>query len=1128
MKVILAALFALILFSAAHAAQTTLIAPYTCGTNMTQTCVGALATVVTADSNDVPSGVVFLQVAVSGATNRTNIYFKNLTTGSIKLMASDFQSALLATYDYTLTDLRKLLDAFYDSNSGKIFFIYSSSGNQGTQGTFQMTQTSSFDVSTGSTASISTTSINCGTIGVVAITPYGLAIYQLNSTHYYSAFSYRRFCAAAESGSYLLNEYSIPGASLIRTSSAISGVTVSSTPAYLRSMFISGNMTNFRAVNVTLGSSSGSNVLLIHANFSNFGGTGTSTTIVTGGGTRTGAQFFDNNTFVYTSSQDGNDELYTANVTGGVGTRRTSTSNNEVQIGNFNGSDKTQYFSYYIAETNTSYYDVYCLITNSYGYTCLGTSGSGAVFCDYGYYRNETTNSCVQLPSFVDAIKPTQMIVYDHACGENLAVNPDIRENGKQVVFDECGQTFSLINPVEVYDYVYVRYLIDNSYAAPAGYNFTSNASNNLIAANASCSICLTSDLNDCVLPSFNSAIGAEPNKPFFSAELRSTVPWAGKQVTVTCDSDIPNTQVSNQFVVRNTVRRFELDTLEAGYAGAYTMQSNLNESPISVRKVIRTSNVGNTSHINYFNAQTLYGDAGNTICLATMSRQGVNILDGSPLRYTTISQQPGYAEVRMSRPEVGTQNAIFGNYKLSSNCYSTAIISDPYAGRSPSITTMTNYQIIDRCSEVGYFNATPVLNLRKRAGNVTNLFQGGENVYVDVAYLFNGNPYDKGQCSMTLINESNSEIIEFQRVLNHVAGGPYSTVLYSDPNSPDPFNPNYISTSQYYSLSNGTYRVNVSCFNTDTSICILPRSLSKTFTYNQTNDCAGTPDACTLNACGACSTTVVTCENGRQKNLQDQCVSRECVPFGATSTGACEGEKLYDIVEDVTPTHMACGTDDFKVNFKLLKNGVPLPPATIEDLACTLTIAPTSGQVVDLSNAFISKYSTQTGAYWSFDMKNNFERYRLDYCGSEFTAITECYSKNFTSVKKSEARFFVGSQGNDCRSGDSIVKEAQCLYSVSGADTDKPLLCLGGQLQENSGVCGCPVGMSVNSTTNGCNGTKAFSSVWSFTNLKWLSLGLLLFVLLLGPHIKSWYDSIFRKNNYVVNLPPRQEGKRR
>lgn len=1115
-------LLVLLLVPTIHAVETTLIAPYTCGTFNNETCFGDQAVVINGTSST-PAGLVFRQYSFENSNNRTNLYFRD-PNNVLHLLATDFYST---NGILPLADFRKSITAYYDSLTNKIFYAYVIRNTDGSVASKAFINIKAYDVGAGSIASITTISAGCASAGLVVDEVRGVIFIPINSSNLIFISPFRSFCAGQGGdvrGQYFGREIAMTTSTILRSFDTALGTVTGATGTYVSSGVFNGT-------HIRIGAEAKYRDITYAT-----GTYGPFVSMATGSVSPYGALFADfTNTsqFFYSDNRDGNYELYYGRLPTQT-TRRTISSKNEVLYDGFSAIDQTQIISYWVSAENRTYYDYYCpLLQNNgtLGVSCAGVSNGGLVSCNYGYGLDEN-GACVLLPGFQNTNPNVQLAIYDRACAENRGFNPDIRDNGQIVVFDDCPIDSNPFNPIEVFDYVYVVYKINNQFAAPTNYN-SSNfpPSFSVLAANASCQACLSSNSSDCFtlgINNFSATYGLEPNVPYYSFEARSSsLHWAGKQIQVTCNSGIANTLITNQFVVANTIRYTVSDTLDAGPLGRLNGFSNLNESPITAQKQIKTATYGS---VPSYLINMPYGDAGTAVCRYLMDSSSVTIAN-TFMTHSKWSLDANIATTTLQVPTIGMQNRPSGNYRMLSQCYTNTDPTNTYKSRSPSLAYSKNYIVNDQCSGTNQTLRTTLnVQLKHRNGNVSSSYVSGENIYVDANYLFGGNPYDKGQCSLTLSNATSGQILDSFTVLNHVQGGPYSATVYADPNEPDPYDSNYIaSNSQNTILQNGTYRLNVTCINLDTSVCLIPSTSSKTFNFT-TDGCAGTSSACTIDSCSACGNSQVICEDGFSRNVQDACISRECSSPLSTSQGVCgEHNNYYSISVVGSPNSVQCGSDKLTARISLLRRGVQIPSLALSDLACTLTVAPViaNGQAYDIGKAVILNVPQTTQASMEVSLIGKINQFKDSYCGETFILLADCYSANFSISKHSESRFFIGSLGNDCSVKDQLVSEGQCVSQVTGKDSDKGLRCIGGAIVTAGDPvtgCDCPAGQSFNATSNQCQGRLGFASgylSWAidFLSFRWIAgpggILLILFLWFIYPYVMGTIRTLRGERHY-------------
>jgi len=1103
-----------------YATEVTLISPYVCGLANNLTCIAKDFTIISSTNTVSTWKGVFSQYA-NDSSNRSEIYYVTSSGISSRVkIASDFLTGCSGAVNRTYNDEIKLIDAFLDASENKVYFAYTTNHPSCNGGSSFL---KSYDLGSNTVSTIATT-----VAGPFGAPPHykvgGIAVRPFNSTW-------------------------------IMVASGHSDCNISLTDCgfaypHIRLVFIDRNTGGFVAdQKITVGPNSnfgdgrgrrvvsmannGTHILVFYedngepsssagpSNYVAFGLPGIAPSITTeyqvfdGAGNDWATFAFDKRQGMANLDKDGNTEIYHINISSGAFIRKTTSSRDEWLTSELNLSDGTVVLTYFVPNDNTTYANTVCTSFGniSLGQNCEGFIGGGNL-CTTCFAWNGS--ACVGIPGCLNQFPTVQLIVYDRACKGSL--RPDVGG-----VFEECltGGSFA------VQDWVYIQYLINGKFVLPNGYN--ESQFENSVQQSASCTACDLTDSNCVGLTGFTHfarSDGVERNKPYWSFDARAepSTPFVdsngmGQLINVRCVSNVSDTSVSNQFYVANTFRNIVADSFKGGFAGRYIDSVNQNESPISFQRIIEVK-----PHLKPDNApiESLnpYGLLSNTQCFFKMS----------PLATGDLNTLMDFGEnaILGDRYQTRLILSIFNpslsprNYKVTSAC-SVKKGNDDASQRSMASLIQKNFNITDRCTTQGFANSSLRLIVVNKNGTVTTNFKSHENVYVNAFYsvptLAGPVAWDTGQCSLILINETSGQTIDTSSVMRHLSGGFYQDYVQSDRFIDDLEWGQGINFAEF-DLVDGTYRVNVSCRNTDISKCVLPQATTKVFTFNTSDGCVGTNDACTLVSCSACGNQVITCENNRQFTVSSQCVSRTCASSDNLNTPQCQNEILWSIQTDPVPSEVPCGDDDLVIRLKLFKGRNQVPPySELSDLACTSEIAPIFGQT-PLADPVVLEFPRSTGSLLELKLKSQLNRFKFDYCGNQFQVKTQCISKNFSNIKESIVRFSMGEQGADCRSGDVIVRDAECLYKVTGNEADKPKICNAGQFIDNSRVCGCSPGTQTNTTTNSCDGPKIIGSFFDLFNFKWLSLSVLLAIIILGPIALDVVRTIRGGKNITI-IPP-------
>lgn len=1078
-----------------------IIPQYTCGIGMNYTCVARDVVILNASSDLSHWQILYNQFALNstGANdNRSEIYYAD-NTGFRQRLENDYAlKCASCTLSSTVDDTKTFLSGFINSGNNKVYAMYSifPSGTQTPTGTNNVARLITFDLSSLTVATLQTYQANGATV-----TMQGVAITQPNTTHFDVA--YQLIVAGTQVGN--IQEWAF--------STGLSGrsVSQSATTRYIHSMFYNGSF-------LLLGySQDTTQEYYLSVNYTDFTQI-TDHSIITASGIQYGGDVFVNSTLYY-SDRDGNKEIYLVKLNGLNDTRMTSTAANETIGNTIQTPDSTVIVSYLSSSISSNFtvLNTFCpLTTGALGSNCIGFNG-GSNFCNIGFAWNGTL--CVPLPGFFNPYTSASLLVYDRACaGFLVGFTPGVY------------LTCQFGSPIDLQNWIFFDFKINGHYALPPGYNTSQFASNNTILANATCKISNPDGSNPYFLnpvTDFANPTSTQPNAPLWGINVDNNAIAKGHQQTlVTCSADpnlFPQTTLTAFFFTINTWTDLSSFSFAGGYGGNLIDTSILNQTPINwVEKLGTTPHYSNTP-------PTQYGQAGTTQCFFGLSSPNTPTIF-IPMTYSSTNQNGNNYLTTMTHSVSQLPLLPAGNYLASSQCSVNSFGVDSLS-RLPSLTVQKNFQIIDQCSIQGYFNSTLSLSIANKGGNLQNSFSTGENVYLSAFYQAQTNrgqtPWNSASCQANVFLNGNPFVTNQHLTPN--GNGLYSGYLQANAafNGGDPQQGVGLNVGGQ-NLVGGNYTTTISCTNIDTSSCVLPQTTSGAFTYNTTDTCAGTSSACTLNGCNACPSQLLTCENNATFNITQACISRSCVSTNTATSSICQNNQLYGISAMTNPSSIACGDDSTVVITSLLKNGNAVPPSSIGDLTCTLSVAPQVmvGQPADAATPLLFTVPIVGGQpNIQFALKGKLGSYQYNFCGSSFRATMTCLSSAFTSPKVSDTAFYMGAQGLDCKitEGQStfIVHDAQCVADITGNDLDKPNYCSAGTVVASSTVCGCPTGLSVNESTSLCDGNAAVpQGINLFTTWVFSPLGVLEIVFLGFPLLALLYFIFRRKTVIKQQLP--------
>ena len=1057
---------------------------------MNLSCIARDVVVVRANSGFSNWGIVYNQYAINGTNleNRTGIYYENSSGFKIRL-ANDYGTNTTCTGGtcniITIGETKKYLDAFYDSGSNKIFIIYDTATN-GQPNTVDYAKLISYDVASGSISSLATYSTTPLTF---LFRNDGVTIKQINSTHYYVARLVFRSGGSGDNGIFL-TRWNI--------NTGLAEATIQPVGGTGSAEF--GTSLYYNRTHLLLGFHNASTTMWYWSFNESSLATPTFQQSFFQAATNYGPYIYDNHSALFYSSKDGNQELYFVLLNGSFATRLTTTARNEF-IGNvLNLSDNTQLFTYWETTTNNAYLESFCASSPapapSLGTNCTSVPIGG--LCLPCFQSNGTVcvpvANCFFIPPSVD------LVAKDYACANSVGV-PHVSGSCR-------GGTGATIQ-----DWIYADYRIAGKTALPANVAITDP--NTQTNASATCSLCDATTSN-CVAMNYSDTTSLRFNFPQWSLEVRESNRYPiDSTISILCNSSVSGTFLYGFLRVANTEVALSAYDLKIGSGSTgFNNTINANETPLFKESIYTTG--------------APYG--------------GYNMID-SACTFTFLGQDnPTAATHSEFIPDIfflneyqkgatGTFALTAGYYGVSSRCQGVSVASD-LSKRSPLIAQQKSFLVLDACTTLGYFNSSLTAAVKDVDANDTTFFEQGEHVFLYGAYNVGNAVWNNGACTAQINNATSGAILTSPTLMSQTTGGTYSACLASDPSDYrlGVCLNNGIGAGAY-ALAAGNYSATISCYNTDTSVCVLPQSKTVNFTVNVSDGCAGTADACTTGTCSACSPKIVTCENGRQVTVAAQCISRSCKePTFSISNGvlpeACQFDQRWSISSIAQPNTLSCGSDDVTIITTFLDNGVPIPPVQANlSMSCKMTVFASAvvapGSTIQNSQQLLFDVPIPNTATIDYSLAGRLDAFKFANCGVRHAATVSCYSPSFTGgVKEATAFFYIGAQGQDCVFNGKIVKDGQCVNAVTGVDADKPKICYSASFQNNSASCSCPVGTTVNASTNGCDGSTIISSGVEFFAFKWLSLWNLLLIIIFVPLLLKAY-SVYKSGKPIINLPP-------
>jgi hypothetical protein len=640
------------------------------------------------------------------------------------------------------------------------------------------------------------------------------------------------------------------------------------------------------------------------------------------------------------------------------------------------------------------------------------------------------------------------------------------------------------------------------------------------IEANATCSVCDSTFLN-CQPMLFKDSNSIKQPSPlswdlnvyttYFLGSPNPALFPSDSIASIICNSTIPATYIRGIMKIANTELNISQASYTIGSASLGFMNKvNTNETPQF------------RNRITAFNDP--FGGSNPTESACITDFLGQSYLNYRGQTYynpdsTVTAEYISYA--------TGILNLLPSNYYAASYCYGATT----EAKRSPMLGFQQSFEVVDQCARLGFFNTTLATAIKNIGGNDTAFFSQGEDVFFYGYYRLGNAIYDKAQCMIQINNRTNDAILQPPTLMSQATGGYYTAFLVSDQNDFRlGIGLNNGGGASGWSLQSGNYSATISCFNTDPTTCVLPQSKTIYFAVNQSDGCAGDASGCTIPNCEPCPATTITCEDGREVAVAPQCVSRVCKQstfnfYTGNIPEACQYNQRWSIVTTARPNSVACGSDDVIISTMFYDMGVPVPPAQSNvSMACQLTVSGSAAIAVpEIPNKdeLLFDVPISNTPTIDFSLKGKIPGFKFANCGVRMAAEVSCYSSKFTSgVKESIGYFYIGAQGQDCTWQGKIVKDGECLSLVTGVDADKPKICYSTKFVDNAQACGCPMTMTANETTNGCDGQVAISQAASFFNFSWLSLRNLLLLIIFIPLLLKAY-SVYKSGKPIVNLPP-------
>jgi hypothetical protein len=402
-------------------------------------------------------------------------------------------------------------------------------------------------------------------------------------------------------------------------------------------------------------------------------------------------------------------------------------------------------------------------------------------------------------------------------------------------------------------------------------------------------------------------------------------------------------------------------------------------------------------------------------------------------------------------------------------------------------------------------------------------------------SYIDSGGSHDLADattsCVMTLYNATNMAIIN-ANVPMSANNGYYAGSIGG---------PNVDSTWSVPVGDVGNYTIGISCIS---SQCKGNANTLLNFSV-KSNPCAGVDDACyptnktdPNSACYSCysNTTQYTCEDGVVMGQAFGCYYNECRALTNGCT-ACMG--------------LSPETSHMNINLKTKLNK-HLTTALSPNLQYEIRLYNRTSEINLLSNNLNSVCSVFLVNNGGPGLSNcepysagvSLPGYSTDLCGYEYQTIYDAslnafvwksddalsltpqtnfnlyasctgdYGTSDCSQRFSKDQFTTGGVGKCPNSavnisGGGFTDDGQCFENA------KPFICdtkLQQPVHEDSASCGCPNGMTINTTTNGCNGTRQYgtSDVSAQLTVENVVFGgiVLFIVVLLGLLAAKWRGS--------------------
>jgi hypothetical protein len=776
----------------------------------------------------------------------------------------------------------------------------------------------------------------------------------------------------------------------------------------------------------------------------------------------------DWDSFVFSTSRDGNYELYFKNNDGTNLTRLTSTAVNEMLSNVYRASDGSVYLAY----NSTNYVAYLDYICASDAIPVLGRK------CGAGVTTKE-------IPDVV-------LTVWDEGCCQQAYWGDYI----------SCKHTCLIGSE----DWIHVKYMVDGKIALPASSDSDSrfNATNYLHGVNASCTACCPSCSNKpgCAVLPFANAAAKNANLDDWSLNLGEdaifgTYPWKSGNIVVTCTTNESDTNVYATFKLENSAANYSSWFLTAGGGdGAW------NDRLKSSQKL----NVRLTDEIipiqNWRGEYNCYVDS--PLALVT---EGLMALTKNEFRDSDDGviqvQTRNYAaltQIGNTYPEVPYTTSCFGKN------YANAVT------RMPSRTHQKSVLVETTCTS---FDTTYLVNFQfeNYVGNATvnSTYYTKQHPYFSFKWVDPSAPpgyggWDVNQfgtCSYNVYNATSGALVSggmSQDYLDALIRGFYGDGL-TDSSSSD----------GYFSV--GNYSLNVTC--TDTVVgkpyCMAPVTASFPF-YVVESACEGTGASCGTTSCEVCSDFACTCEDNATVSVQNKCFEQSCETGSNEMTACydvCRSHLVYTVSAYANSPSYPCVNPDIRLTAKILKNGGLFDASTI-GAYCTVMFADFSSILTGFQpygsrdHPFIYDSLTKVFNY-HYVYGAELDSFEFE-CGKNYTAYVTCGSDYFKSKKQAIVGIVMSSL-DYC--SDGTMKSACVSTWGKSVNPNYWNYCSSTGLLTNSSVCGCPAGYNLNSVTGGCDKSKSFS----FDLIGLLTLTNILIVLLVGVPALALFRELNRRS---------------